>query len=232
MFFGRFSFSNWFFWLTGPLARGSIFWCPSSCRRLFVSDKCRSSIGDVFSKCQNIKRSVNSKIKTWVIEIFWKPNQIRLEEWTETGNIFKGMNWYIIYDLSTNQECSISASDMTLIWQKCTLHINCSILDVTPPTWQGECKVCFQKGLKEDHILHWTMNPRATGVIRMQVLWYLNSLQRAQRKPLLCGTKGEYQNCPPQDPKAPTANSMKAQDRRGQICTISQLKYHYRNQYI
>ena len=76
------------------------------------------------------------------------------------------------------------------------------------------------------------MNPRATGVIRMQVLWYLNSSQRAQRKPLLCGTKGEYQNCPPQDPKAPTANSMKAQDRRGQICTISQLKYYYRNQYI
>ena len=76
------------------------------------------------------------------------------------------------------------------------------------------------------------MNPRATGVIRMQVLWYLNSSQRAQRKPLLCGTKGEYQNYPPQDPKAPTANSMKAQDRRGQICTISQLKYYYRNQYI
>ena len=126
----------------------------------------------------------------------------------------------------------ISASDMTLIWQVCTLHINCSILAVTPPSWQGECKVCFQKGLKEDHILHWTMNPRATGDFRMQVLWYLNSSQRAQRKPLLCGTKGEYQNCPAQDPKAPTANSMKAQDRRGQICTISQLKYYYRNQYI
>ena len=107
-------------------------------------------------------------------------------------------------------------------------YIGCHTSNLT----RRECKVCFQKGLKEDHILHWTMNPRATGVIRMQLLWYLNSSQRAQRKPLLCGTKGEYQNCPPQDPKAPTANSMKAQDRRGQICTISQLKYYYRNQYI